>query len=210
MAMDAVTLIKNDHRLFEKLFDRLKSGRGDRQALLVEVAARLAAHSHAEEMKVYPALADAKPGERREVEHGAQEHHEAEQMLHHLMAMEPNDPEFESVLTQFVDAVQHHIAEEENELLPALQRAVDAAKLEELGEAFREIRTRELMIAGIQAGESTMDSGGSGGDPSAVDEMSRAELYERAKDAGVPGRSGMTKEELARALREDETGQAGT
>jgi hypothetical protein len=32
--------------------------------------------------------------------------------------------------------------------------------------------------------------------------MSRAGLYEQAKQAGVPGRSGTTKEELARALRE--------
>ena len=188
--MDAVTLIKNDHRLLEKLFDRLKSGQGDRQAVLVEVAARLAAHSHAEEMKVYPALAEARPGEHGEVEHGAEEHHEAEQMLHRLMAMEPNDPEFESVLTRFVEAVQHHVREEETELLPALERAVDKARLEELGRAFEEICTRELEIAGIGAGQSTMDT------------RSRAELYEQAKEAGVPGRSGMTKEELAQALRE--------
>jgi hemerythrin superfamily protein len=190
--MDAVTLIKNDHRLFEKLFDRLKSGRGDRQALLIEVAARLAAHSHAEEMKVYPALAEMKPGERREVEHGAEEHHEAEQMLHRLMAMEPDDPEFESGLARFVEAVQHHVQEEETELLPALRQAVDAAKLEELGQAFEEIRHRELEIAGI-SDRSTMDGA----------EMTRDELYEKAKEARIPGRSHMTKEELSRALRDE-------
>jgi hemerythrin superfamily protein len=185
--------------LFEKLFDQLTSGRGDRQALLIEVAARLAAHSHAEEMKVYPALAEAKPAEHGEVEHGAEEHHEAEQMLHRLMAMEPGDPEFEAGLAEFVDAVQHHVQEEETELLPALQQAVDAARLEELGRAFQEIRTKELAIAGITAEQSTMDS--AGGTPS-MDEMSRDELYEQAKEAGVPGRSHMTKEQLAKALRE--------
>src|ERR1041385_6051361 len=61
MGTDAITLIKNDHRLMEKMFDQLRSGKGDRRALLVEVAARLAAHSHAEEMKVYPALQQANP-----------------------------------------------------------------------------------------------------------------------------------------------------
>jgi hemerythrin superfamily protein len=193
--MDAVTLIKNDHRLFEKLFDRLKSGRGDRQALLIEVAARLAAHSHAEEMKVYPALAELQPGEGREVEHGAEEHHEAEQMLHRLMAMEPNDPEFESGLARFVEAVQHHVQEEETELLPALQRSADAAKLAELGRAFEEIRHRELEIAGISE-QSTMDT-------DKISEMSREELYEKAKEKGIPGRSHMTKEELSQALREE-------
>src|SRR3954467_7493877 len=196
--MDAVTVIKNDHRLLEGLFDRLRSGQGDRQALLVEVAARLAAHSHAEEMKVYRALAQAESGERGEVEHGAEEHHEAEQMLHRIMAMKPNDPEFESGLTQFVDAVLHHVQEEESELLPALQQAVDADKLDELGQSFEEIRAKELEIAGITAGGST-----SGAEESGADQASRAELYEQAKEAGIPGRSNMTKEQLAQALRDE-------
>jgi hemerythrin superfamily protein len=197
--MDAVTLITNDHRLFEKLFDQLTSGRGDRRALLIEIAARLAAHSHAEEMKVYPALAEAEPAEHDAVEHGAEEHHEAEQMLHRLMAMKPGDPEFEAALAEFVDAVQNHVREEETELLPALQQAVDAARLEELGREFQEIRTKELAIAGISE-QSTVDSGRP--TPPATDERSREELYEQAKEAGVPGRSHMTKEQLARALRE--------
>lgn len=191
--MDAVTLIKNDHRLLEKLFDQLTSGRGDRRALLVEVAARLAAHSHAEEMRVYPALAQARPQEHGEVEHGSEEHHEAEQMLHKLMAMQPDDPEFGQALTEFVEAVRHHVQEEETELLPALEQAVDRATLAELGREFAEIRAKELAIAGIPAGQSTVDSA----------DASRAELYEQAKQAGVPGRSHMTKEELAQALRDE-------
>jgi DNA end-binding protein Ku len=31
--------------------------------------------------------------------------------------------------------------------------------------------------------------------------MTRAQLYERAQELGIPGRSGMTKEQLIRALR---------
>jgi hemerythrin superfamily protein len=220
MVMDAVTLIKNDHRLFERMFDQLRSGGDDRQALLVEMAARLAAHSHAEEMKVYPALAQAEPGEHDEVEHGAEEHHEAEQMLHRLMAMEPDDAEFESGLQQFVDAVLHHVQEEESELLPALQEAVDDTTLEELGQAFEEIRTKELEIAGISSGQSTaaadepavdepavdepaVDEDAVDEDEATVDELSRAQLYEQAKQASVPGRSKMSKEELAQALRNE-------
>lgn len=191
--MDAVTLIKNDHRLLGKLFDQLTSGRGDRRALLVEVAARLAAHSHAEEMRVYPALAQARPREHDEVEHGSEEHHEAEQMLHKLLAMGPDDPGFGAALTEFVEAVGHHVQEEETELLPALEQAVDAATLERLGQEFAEIRAKELAIAGIPAGPSTVDT----------TDASRAELYEQAKQAGVPGRSHMTKEELAQALRDE-------
>jgi hemerythrin superfamily protein len=195
MGTDAITLIKNDHRLMETLFDRLKSGQGDRRALLVEVAARLAAHSHAEELKVYPALEQADPGEAGEVYHGAEEHHEAEQLLHKLMAMDTKAAGFDAALEKFVGAVLHHVQEEETELLPALQESVDAATLQQLGAAFEEIRTKELRIAGIDP-TGTADTGSDGAD------ASRAELYEQAKEAGIPGRSSMTKEELAQALHE--------
>jgi hemerythrin superfamily protein len=207
MASDAVTLIMNDHRLMEQLFDRLKSGDGDRRTLLAETAARLAAHSHAEEQKVYPALANADPGEFGEVQHAVEEHHDADVMLHRLQSMEPDDPAFTMVLEKFVGAVLHHVEQEERELLPALQEAVDRETLEELGAAFEEVRAHELEVAGMGRGSPGAGPNGAGskgarsGGPD-PDEMSREELYAQAKEAGIAGRSNMTKEELARALRE--------
>jgi hemerythrin superfamily protein len=52
-------MIKNDHRVLEQLFAQLKSGEGDRRALLDEVEARLTAHARAEEGEVYPVIAQA-------------------------------------------------------------------------------------------------------------------------------------------------------
>jgi hemerythrin superfamily protein len=59
MASDAVSLIMNDHRVLESLFEQVQAGRGGRQSLVEEIAARLTAHAHAEEQKVYPALTKA-------------------------------------------------------------------------------------------------------------------------------------------------------
>jgi hemerythrin superfamily protein len=174
----------NDHRRMERLFEQLQSGEGDRVAMLNEVAARLTAHSHAEEQRVYPALASADPSEADEVSHGADEHHEAEKLLHQLQRMEPAGADFEAKLEEFIDAVKHHVEEEESELLPALREAVDERTLEELGKAFENIRTQELKVAGVTTGDET-----------------REELYEAAKEANVEGRSGMKKDELAQALR---------
>jgi hemerythrin superfamily protein len=188
----------NDHRLMEQLLDRLKSGAGDRRALLAEAAARLAAHSHAEEQKVYPALAKADPAEYGEVEHAVEEHHDADVMLHRLQSMDPDDPAFTMVLDKFVGAVLHHVEQEESELLPALQEAVDRETLDELGAAFEEVRAHELEVAGMGRAEPKGAMAG-GPDP---EEMSRDELYAQAKEAGIAGRSNMTKEQLARALRE--------
>lgn len=184
MATDAVTVIMNDHRRMERLFEQLQSGEGDRVALLNECAARLTAHSHAEEQRVYPAIEAADPSEAEEVHHGTDEHHEAEKLLHQLQRMEPAGSEFEAKLTEFIDAVKHHIEEEESELLPALRAAVDQQTLEELGRTFENIRTQELRVAGI-----------------ADDSVTREELYAEAQDADISGRSSMSKDELAQALR---------
>lgn len=87
MASDAVTAIRKDHRLFEALFTRMRSGEGDVVALLDEVRVRLTAHSRAEEDHVYPAVIDRDPAESDEVYHGYVEHHEAEAILYRLMGM---------------------------------------------------------------------------------------------------------------------------
>jgi hemerythrin superfamily protein len=194
MAADAVSLIEQDHREMEGLFDKVIAGDGDRQALIGEITARLAAHARAEEEEVYPALTKADPGEEPEVEHAYDEHHEAE----HLLRMARNlvaTPHFDEAFTAFVAAVKHHVEEEESEVLPALREAVDAKTLTRLGTAFDRVR-RDLL--GAKTDSTTSDS--------APDEplsgATRDELYELAKDADIHGRSTMTKQELAEALRD--------
>lgn len=188
MPTDAITLIKNDHRVMEQLFERMRTQKNKRPALLKECVARLSAHSWAEEERVYPAIVQADPPEQGEVYHGVEEHHEAEQLLHKLEEADPESPQFEAVLEEFIAAVKHHVEEEESTILPALADAVDQVKLTELGAAFEERRMEVLKEHGIGA--------------EGVDELSRDELYEKAKEADVPGRSSMTKEELAQALQE--------
>jgi hemerythrin superfamily protein len=148
MADDAVTLIKNDHRVMERLFERLKSGDGDRRALVAEIAAMLNAHSRAEEEQVYPAIANADP---EEVEHAYEEHEEAEDLLHRLQQADPDRPEFQRALVDLLDAVTHHVEEEERAVLPALEQAVDRQTLERLGADFMRVRRAELAKAGFGA-----------------------------------------------------------
>jgi hemerythrin superfamily protein len=189
---DAVTLIKNDHRLMEQLFSRLKSGDGDRRTLVSEVAARLSAHARAEEAEVYPVIAKS-AGEKQEVEHGTYEHFEAEHKLGKVRNL-IESPHFDQALEEFVAAVDHHVQEEESELLPALEKAADKKTLNRLGAAFERARLDELATAGYEdalIAESGADD---------LAEATRDELYERAKKADIPGRSQMNKEQLMEAL----------
>jgi hemerythrin superfamily protein len=182
MASDAVTLIKNDHRLMEQLFARLEAGEGDRQELVREIEARLLAHARAEEAEVYPVLA-GKAGEQEEAEHGTHEHHEAEHKFRKVRNL-IGSPHFDEALREFVAAIDHHVREEESEMLPALVKAADKKTLDRLGTAFERVRLGELGANGY-------------------DRATRDELYEKAKQADIPGRSRMTKEELREALRDE-------
>jgi hemerythrin superfamily protein len=208
MASDAVTMIMNDHRVMESLFEMLKDPDSDRPALVAEVVARLSAHSWAEEEKVYPALIKADPSEEGQVYHGVEEHHEATELLHKLQRTDPTSKQFDSVLKEFVDAVQHHVEEEESEILPEMTDSLDQAKLAELGRAFEERRleilkahgiTDQAIGAGGAAAQMAMGKAAGRGD---IAGMTREELYEKAKQADVAGRSQMTKDELAEALQQ--------
>jgi hemerythrin superfamily protein len=199
MSPDAVSLIMNDHRVLESLFERVQGGQGDRQALVEEIAARLAAHSHAEEKKVYPALSKADPSEKDEVEHGYHEHDEAEQLLQRVV-QNIDSPQFEQMFTEFVQAVKHHVEEEESTILPALREAVDKSTLERLGEAFTEVRLDELRRAGFD--EDAEHAAAYDRGRSDLTDATRDEMYEMAKDAEIEGRSSMNKDELSQALRQ--------
>ncbi|MEV0594503.1 hemerythrin domain-containing protein [Nonomuraea cavernae] len=183
MPQNVIDLITADHRDVEALFDKLRTERENRPALLAELAAKFTAHARAEEHEVYPALAKAAPSERGEVHHGTEEHHEAEEKLLRLLDTDPDGPAFDQVLDDLVKAVTHHVEEEESEILPALGKALPARKLTELARAFSAAKADLLTSPPKPAGRT------------------KQELQERAKAEGIEGYSSMTKDELAAALK---------
>ncbi|MEV0902185.1 hemerythrin domain-containing protein [Actinoplanes sp. NPDC049802] len=195
MASDAVTLIKNDHRLMKELFAQLKHGDENRRALVAEIEARLSAHARAEETEVYPIIAKA-TGEKADLEHGTYEHLEAEHKLRKVRNL-IDSPHFDQALEEFVAAVEHHMEEEESELLPALEKATDKKTLDRLGATFERARIDELSTSGYEQPPGTARH-----DTDDLANATRDELYEKAQKASIPGRSHMRKEDLIEALRD--------
>jgi hemerythrin superfamily protein len=190
MADDVITMIKSDHHELERIFGMLQHEKSSRPLMLPVAVALLTAHSRGEEDHVYPALAK-EAGAKSEAEHGRHEHAEAEQLGRSLLSKDPQSTEFESELNEWISAVLHHAEEEENELLPALEKAVGASRLSELGMKFAARRAQEL--TGQHAGKGNGKASNGQG-------MTKEQLLDEARKRGVKGRSSMSKAELAEAV----------
>ncbi|WP_436700555.1 hemerythrin domain-containing protein [Nocardioides sp. BYT-33-1] len=180
MSEDVVDLILHDHRELERLFDELLTNPERRATLTPVMTTLLTAHSRAEEAEVYPAAREA--GAQDDVEHSQKEHLEADQLARRVAATDPDDPAFADALRELVDAVKHHVEEEETTVLPGIRERIDEARRAELGEAFLAAREQHL-------GEQPAD-------------ITKAELEQQAANAGVGGASSMSKDELSDTLEE--------
>lgn len=180
MPADVIDLIMQDHREVERLFEELKQRPEKRPNLVPVLTTLLTAHSRAEEAEVYP-VARTEAGEAEEVAHSQEEHAQADQLLQRLAAADPQSKQFEQVLTELAQAVNHHVQEEEMNVLPGMRERLDDSRRAELAEAFAASRARHL---GEQPGDIT-----------------REELENQARNAGVSGASQMSKEQLARQMK---------
>jgi hypothetical protein len=142
---DVVELILADHRRFEEFFRELRNRSTNRATVLGELSAVLVAHGEAEEAEVYPALKRYKDVDDEEVDHGSEEHHEAnEKLLALLEVSDTSSEEWEEKLEELVESVNHHLDEEERTILNDARTEVSAERKEELGKAFWEARNRNL------------------------------------------------------------------
>jgi len=181
MAADVVDLIMQDHREVERLFDELKDYPEKREGLVPVLTTLLSAHSRAEESAVYP-VAASEADEAEEVAHSQEEHVEADQLLAKLAGTDPTSAQFDKVLQNLIDAVSHHVEEEETKVLPGMRANLSEERRVQLGEAFAASRKEHL-----------------GDQP---DDITREELLQQARNAEVSGASSLGKDELKKKLQE--------
>jgi hemerythrin HHE cation binding domain-containing protein len=182
MAADVVDLIMQDHREVERLFDELKDNPEKRKGLLPVLTTLLSAHSRAEEAEVYP-VAAAEADEADEVAHSQEEHVEADKLLAKLAATDPESAAFDKALQNVIDAVSHHVDEEETKVLPGIRANLTPERRLELGEAFAASRKAHL-----------------GDQP---DDITRDELLQQARNADVSGVSSLSKDDLQKKLQQE-------
>lgn len=144
--MDAIKLLKQQHRLVENLFSGFDDTDDDdeKEQLFFEIADNLAVHASIEERFFYPAVR-AKQTEER-IDESYEEHLEIKKLL--LDAMHAtDDPGFGGKVAALKGAVLHHVQEEEDELFPEVSQILERDALEAIGQQM-EAETEEMMSSG--------------------------------------------------------------
>jgi hemerythrin-like domain-containing protein len=182
--MNALELLKTDHDKVRELFREFEAAaeKGDQDRfidLVSQIAEELEVHTAIEEIVLYPAARNA--GEEAEdlALEGIEEHHVVDQLLEEIKGMHPSDEAYIPKVKVLIENVEHHAEEEEQELFPELEETLGTQRLEELGQELEKAKHD------VQA-----------------QQQSKQSLYDRARDLNIPGRSQMTKEELAEAVKE--------
>jgi hemerythrin superfamily protein len=187
---DIVDLIKSQHRQMDELLEQAQEEGADTKGLLQQVSDMLLPHSEAEESFVYPAIRQHDPEETAEVHDGTAEHHHIEQLMRELLSEDPDGPGYDGKLAAMVGELRHHVEEEEEDLLPVLSEKASDDERAQMGARFAQETGSSDDSRANEPREGQETSSG----------PTRDELYEKAKEQGIEGRSTMTKDELAKAV----------
>jgi len=133
--MNAVTLLKRDHRNVEKLFERYRSAaearakRGSLDALTRE----LTMHMDAEERELYPVLRGSIADGPSLMNDALKEHQEARALLAELANADVSAFDTDARVATLRRAIDHHVSDEEDEIFPKAQASLGKKRLDELG-----------------------------------------------------------------------------
>ena len=183
--MDALQLLTADHNRVRGLFTRFKAAHeGEDVAQMTAMAAKifeeLTVHTTIEEEIFYPAVKPETGEITESVDEGLQEHHVVKVLMGEISQLEAGSAEWVAKMTVLIEGVEHHAGEEETDLFPSVRTNTDKDALESLGKRL------ESRKAGLGA-------------PTMADtiDLTKEELLSKARAQEIPGRSKMTKTELA-------------
>lgn len=132
--MNAIELLKSQHRAVEKLFAQIDKAKTTdaKQKLFDQLADSLAVHATIEEHQFYPAV-KAKRTEDILLE-ALEEHVGIKRVLADLLETDADDPTFDAKIKVLSELVEHHVGEEEKDLFPKVKKILSNEVLEVLGQ----------------------------------------------------------------------------
>jgi hemerythrin superfamily protein len=143
--MDAIALLKKDHRTVEELFADFQKAGGDghKQKLANKICLDLSVHAQIEEEIFYPAC-EGKVDEDL-LKESYVEHDGAKVLIAEILGGDPDDEFYDSKVKVLSEEIEHHVEEEEKRLEGLFAQARKAGlDMDALGEKLA-ARKSELM-----------------------------------------------------------------
>lgn len=146
--LDAIALLKQDHREVEQLFEQFEDTEdGEGIPIAQRVCQLLTVHAQIEEEILYPAAKEAfsSDDEEEEMVYEAEvEHGSAKELIAKIEDMTEQNEQYNATVKVLSEYVKHHVKEEETEMFPALRKT--ELDLKEMGARLYE-RKQQLMTA---------------------------------------------------------------
>ena len=142
--LDAIALLKADHRSVEELFEKFEkaSGDGRKQTLAEEICLELSVHAQIEEEIFYPAC-EGKVEEDL-LKESYVEHDGAKVLIAEIIKGSPSDEFYDAKVKVLQEEIEHHVEEEERRMEGLFAQARKAGlDLDTLGEQLA-ARKQEL------------------------------------------------------------------
>src|SRR3984893_6089330 len=145
--MDAIELLKEDHKKIEKIFSSMEK-KENRQKMFPELDRELGVHPEMEEKIFYPATKEAEPT-RDLVLESIEEHKQIKMVLADLEQTDKTTDEWGAALKVLKEDVMHHVGEEEDELFPKVKKILSKEHLEDLGSRMEKLKLQ--LLAGVRS-----------------------------------------------------------
>jgi hemerythrin-like domain-containing protein len=151
--MDALGLVRQDHRRLEALLERCErtdhDDAGERAVLLAQLAAALRHHVDQEEALLYPAFPLP---DRDLLARGTEQHRLITTLADELTTIPPTADAFPPKLHALATQIRAHLDTEDATLLPALEALLDDPALLDLG---RRLEDRKHVVAAQESLKTT-------------------------------------------------------
>jgi hemerythrin superfamily protein len=146
--MDALELLKQDHKKVSQLLERgQEADPKQRKQIFKEIKNELDTHARIEETIFYPAMEEHEELKDMVLE-SLEEHKQMKTVLRELAKLSPNSERFKPKFKVLKDNVEHHaVEEEEGKMFPKIQKIIDKSELEQLGEELEAAKSKRLRKA---------------------------------------------------------------
>src|SRR5262249_54983122 len=132
--MDAVALLKADHRKVEELFEKFESARGNKEKIAQQICMELIIHAQIEEAIFYPART-GKVEDEDLVQEAYVEHDSGKVLIAEILAGGPDDEFYDAKVKVLSEMIKHHVKEEEKRAEGLFAEAKEAGlEMDALGE----------------------------------------------------------------------------